>query len=55
MTNEQKAEAYRNAIMQLEQQRFGKETEITMIDAQIKALQREMEAVFDPSIGVPSP
>ena len=47
MTNQQKAEAYRSAIEQLEQQKFNKETEIKMIDAQIDVLERELSGLSD--------
>jgi SMC interacting uncharacterized protein involved in chromosome segregation len=55
MTNQQKADAYRNAIVQLEQQKFGKETEIKLLDAQIAQLEHELMAVDDPSLMVPGP
>jgi predicted nucleic acid-binding Zn-ribbon protein len=55
VTNQQKADAYRNAIEQLQQQRFGKETEIALIDAQIERLEADLASVTDYSICVPSP
>ena len=56
MTNQQKADAYRNALEQLETQKFGKEAEIRMIDAQISQLHLDLTAVDDPSTTwVPAP
>jgi predicted nucleic acid-binding Zn-ribbon protein len=47
MTNQQKADAYRNAIEGLAQQRFAKETEIALIDAQVERLEADLAGVTD--------
>ncbi len=45
MNDEQKAEAYRNAIDQIEQQEFGKETELRMLAAQKAQLLADLAEV----------